>query len=63
MMIVVNCPLPDNTPEVIHHKLAVMMVVMDHVRVRITIDLIDAVFVIMGEDSGVCGQNQRGRTE
>ena len=62
-MVVMNFALPDHVSEIIDRNLTVVMIVVDHVRVRITVDLIDAVFVIMGENSSVCGQDQRRRTE
>lgn len=62
-MVVMNFPLRDNIPIVIDRKLAVVMIVVDHVRVLIAIDLSDTVLVVMSENSAVCGQNQRGRTE
>lgn len=63
MMIVVDVLLADHVPEFIRVNLPVMMIVMDHIRVTITINLRHTILVVVSEGGCVCGQHQCRCTE
>ena len=63
MMIVMHGLLADHIAEFIRVNLPVMMIVMDHVRITITINPRHPIFVVVSDGSRVCGQHQHRRTE